>query len=244
VVVATLGSVMLAGAGPSSCSHETRRDAGWGRPSAREAREVPRLHVLVSGAELERPDRIARLMEAGGPRLAVQLRAPELDGRRLFQAASWLAARSRETGAPVLVNDRLDVALAAGTGGAHLKETSVEPDPARRILGDEALLGRSVHGVDAARELGRPPLDYLVLGPLFVTRSHPGRAPLSPQASAEAAAASRIPVLGIGGISPERAPALLADGLHGVVVFSGIWEAAHPREALFSYLQVLSGGAT
>lgn len=202
----------------------------------------PRLHVLVSGAELARREAVAAVTREGGAEVLIQLRAPALDGRRLFEAACWLVELGRATSTPVVVNDRLDVALAAGAAGGHLKEVSIDPASARAVIGDGALLGRSVHAVETADSLSGAPVDYLTLGAVFRTRSHPDRTPLAPEAWRAAAAVARRPVLGVGGVTPERVPGLLDAGLHGAVVYRGVWGAEHPHQAVSSYLQVLSGG--
>ena len=203
---------------------------------------TPRLHVLVSGAELLRREAVVAVFEEGGPRAVVQLRAPGMDGRRLFEAASWLVGLGRGSGTPVVVNDRLDVAIAAGASGGHLKEVSIDPESARALIGEEALLGRSVHTVEVAVSLRGAPLDYLILGAVFRTGSHPGRTPLPAERWRAAAEAVPMPVLGVGGVTPERVPGLLDAGLHGAVVYRGVWDAEHPHQAVSSYLQVLSGG--
>lgn len=202
---------------------------------------VPRLQVLVSAAESRRGDDLRALAEVGGGSLALQLRAPSLDGRRLYEAACRLAELVRGTGALVFVNDRLDVALASGADGVHLKEVSIDSASARRVGGSGLLIGCSVHGVASARELGRSPLDYLVLGSVYATLSHPDRRPLPGHEPGEAVAGSTIPVLAVGGVTPSRLADLRRKGLYGAVVFRGVWDADHPPDALSSYLEVLSG---
>ena len=202
---------------------------------------VPRLHVLVAAVESGRRDDLRAMAELGGGRLALQLRAPSLDGRRLFEAACELVGLTRGTGVTVVVNDRVDVAMAAGAHGVHLKELSIDPPSARRVSGKGLLIGRSVHGAAAAREIGRWPLDYLVLGSVYATASHPDGTPLPLHEPEEAVAGSSIPVVGVGGVTPSRLMDLRRRGLHGAVVYSGVWSAERPSDALSSYLEVLSG---
>lgn len=218
---------------------------------------VPRLHVIVPDPVLEDPDcrnRLAPVLEAGGGAVALQLRARRTSARRLYEVAEWLVRRAgdmggvgtgvggRDESAPrgpvVLVNDRVDVALAAGAGGVHLREDSMPPDEARALLGPSVLLGRSVHSANAVKELGSQ-VDYLILGAAHATRSHPGCAPLGPRAVAAAVRSSPAPVVAIGGIIPRRTASLVRSGVHGVAVMSGIWRATDPAGAVGRHLDAV-----
>ena len=216
---------------------------------------VPRLHVIVPDPLLDAPDhrkRLTPVLEAGGNALALQLRARRTSARKLYEVAEWLMRHAADVGgtgvggrdesAPrgpvVLVNDRLDVALAAGAGGVHLREDSMPPLDARALVGPSVLLGRSVHSADAVTELGGQ-VDYLILGATHATRSHPGCAPLGPQAVAAAARSSPAPVVAIGGITPRRAASLVRSGVHGVAVMSGIWRATNPAGAVGRHLDAV-----
>lgn len=144
----------------------------------------------------------------------LQLRAPELSARRLLEEASQLASGST---LPVLVNDRVDVAALTGAG-VHLPERGLPVAAARRLLGSEALIGRSVHGPPAEAALaarGAGGADYLIYGPIWATPSHPGRPGLGLRALAELAASVSIPVLAIGGAGPDRLEECLAAGAAG-----------------------------
>ena len=206
--------------------------AGW----------LPRLHVIagdgVVGADDYR-ERLRPLVEAGGCALALHLRTRSTPARRLFEAARWLSRASRETGTLVVVNDRADVAMAAGAGGIHLREDSLPVAVVRRIAGEQVRLGRSIHSPDQAGGLRGSGLDYLVLGTLYPTRSHPGRPALGVEALAGAVAGGDLPVLAIGGITPAEVPDVLARGAHGVVVLSGVWHTERPQRAVTRYLEVL-----
>lgn len=223
------------------------------RPSA------PRLHVIVPDPvldDLDHRSRLAPVLEAGGSAVALQLRARRTSARKLYEVAEWLVQRAAEVsgagaggrdesaprGPVVLVNDRVDVALAAGVGGVHLREDSMPPSEARALVGPSVLLGRSVHSADAVKELGAQ-VDYLILGTAYATRSHPGRAPLGSQAVAAAAKFSRAPVVAIGGITPSRAASLARSGVHGVAVMGDIWLAADPAGAVVRHLEAMGEDA-
>ena len=208
------------------------------------AAALPRLHVIAGDEVLGAPDfreRLAGLVGVGGSRLAVHLRARGMSAARLFEVARGAVEVGRRGGAPVLVNDRLDVALAAGAGGVHLREDSMGPGEVRGVVGEGGrfLVGRSIHEPRQAAGLVDSGVDYLVLGSVYETASHPGGRPIGAGAVAEAVATATVPVLAIGGVGPGDVPGLLALGAHGVVVKSGVWVADDPAPAVTRYLDML-----
>ncbi len=209
---------------------------------AMRSQPLPRLHVIVGdavvGAE-DHWDRLWPVMEAGGGALALHLRTRATTARRLCEVACRLTDAAGATGTLIMVNDRLDVALATGAAGVHLREDSLPPALVREVAGPELLVGRSIHSPDAAASFGSADLDYLVLGAVCPTRSHPERAAIGIEAVAEAVAGSARSILAIGGITPEVVPAVLSRGAHGVVVLSGVWRAPNPQRAVTRYLEVL-----
>lgn len=208
--------------------------------------EPPRLHVIVGDEILAAPGSAARLggiAGVGGRRLALHLRARRMSAARLFAVASRLVGEVRDCGTLVVVNDRLDVALGVGAGGVQLREDSLGPAEARAVLEaactpGRPVLGRSIHSPDQAGALSRSGVDWLVLGSVYATASHPGGRPIGP-AAVGAAAVAGVPILAIGGIGPAMVPGLLALGAHGVVVGSGVWGGDDPPRAVSRYLEVL-----
>jgi thiamine-phosphate pyrophosphorylase len=152
-----------------------------------------------------------RALEMGAS--VLQLRHPEASARSLEREAARLVEAVAP--APVLVNSRVDVALAVGAAGAHLPERDLPPAAARRLLGGSRLVGRSVHSVDAAREAESQGADYVVFGPVFATPSHAAGVPAGLEALRAVAAALTIPVLAIGGIDAGRAEACREAGAAG-----------------------------
>jgi thiamine-phosphate pyrophosphorylase len=142
----------------------------------------------------------------------LQLRDPAATLRNLEREADHLVT---EASVPVLISGRVDLALACGAAGVHLPEHDLPVASARRLLGSHRLLGRSVHGLDAACEAESQGADYLVFGPVFATATHPGRAALGLAALRAVAGAVLIPVLAIGGVDPVRAAACLEAGAAG-----------------------------
>jgi thiamine-phosphate diphosphorylase len=199
---------------------------------------LPRLHVVTDDAILGRPDFLdtARaLLVAHGDAIALHVRAPEASVRRLLAATAALVETAAERGGTVLVNDRIDVVLAAGAHGVHLREGSIPPADARPLVGDR-LLGRSIHAVDGAAAVARW-TDFLFLGTIYPTATHPERTPLGAAALAEIAAATDTPVLAIGGVGVERVAEVMRAGAHGAAVLRGVWDAADPVERAGEYLR-------
>lgn len=163
---------------------------------------------------------------------AVQLREKDLDGGALCRLGRELAALCRAAGAAFLVNDRIDVALACGADGVHLPVTSFAPEDARALLGGDRRVGGSAHSAAELARLAAGGADFAVLGPVFATPSKRAWGPpLGLERFAAIAAASAIPVVGIGGIDADRAGAVLAAGACGVAAISAILGADDPEQA-------------
>lgn len=202
---------------------------------------IPRLHLVTDDAVLAGPDfaaRAAAAMEAGGPRLALHVRGPHSRGQDVYRTAQTLTAAATATGSTLLVNDRADVARALGLG-VHLGRRSLPAAVARPLVGDDVLVGVSIRAADPAAAADAAGADYLVLGTLYASPSHPERAGAGPETVAETARSASVPVLGIGGITPTRVDAVIRAGGHGVAVLSGVWLAPDPAAAVLSYLSAL-----
>ena len=203
--------------------------------SVREGGRAPGvMFVTDRHASPGRPiEEVAAAALRGGVSL-VQVRERDLGGAALLQLATGLvaAARAAGAGARVVVNDRLDVALAARAAGVHLPAAGLPIALVRRHAGARFLVGRSVHGAAEAREAERSGADYLVFGPVFET---PGKAafgaPLGPEALARVAEAARIPVWAIGGIDAGNAATLAGLPIAGVAVLRAIATAPDPEAA-------------
>ncbi|HEX7242505.1 MAG TPA: thiamine phosphate synthase [Longimicrobiaceae bacterium] len=199
------------------------------------ARPFPPLHVVTDDEVLARPGfarRASAVLEAGGVRLALHLRGPSTGGRALFEEASGLAPAAHGCGAVLLVNDRVDVALAAGADGVQLGRRGMLPADARRLVGAERLLGCSVSPGDELPEEA----DFLLVGSVYATASHPGRAGSGAERLAETAGCG-VPLVGIGGITPERVAEVRGAGAAGVAALRGVWDAPDPAEAVARYLE-------
>jgi thiamine-phosphate diphosphorylase len=199
------------------------------------AAALPRLHLVTDDRVVERSGFAAlseRLLDAGGTRLALHLRA-RLPAGRLHPLAARLAERARAAGALLLVNERVDVALAAGAHGAQLGGGAMRPGDARRVLRPGAVIGASVHSAAEAASAAVQGADFLLAGTLYASGSHPGAPGRGTVWLREVvAAAGGAAVIGIGGVTGARVGEVLGAGAHGVAVIRAVWDAADPLEAL------------
>jgi thiamine-phosphate pyrophosphorylase len=200
---------------------------------------IPPLHVVTDDAVVGRADFLdvaRRIVEAGGADVALHLRVPRASGRRMHDLATALRSMTADAGALLIVNDRVDVALAADADGVQVGGRGLEPADARRLIGPDRLLGVSVHSVDeacAARDGGA---DYLLAGTIWETQSHPDRRGAGTALIREIAALG-IPAITIGGVTPERAVEARDAGAVGVAVIRGVWDARDPAAAVNQYLK-------
>ena len=156
----------------------------------------------------------ARRAAAAGVDL-IQIRERDLEAAALAALVAEVVAVTRGSVTRVVVNDRIDVALAAGADGVHLRGDSVPVEAARRLLAAPRLVGRSVHGIEEARSASGA--DYLIAGTVFSSASKPGAAELLGLDGLRAIVrATPIPVLAIGGITADRIADVLATGAAGI----------------------------
>jgi thiamine-phosphate pyrophosphorylase len=173
-------------------------------------------------------DTVSRaLADGGGAELAFHARGRELTGREHYD----LALRLSVLPSILIVNDRLDVALAVPTAGVQLGHGSL-PVSAARALNPLWWIGKSVHDLAEAEAARTEGADYLVVGPVFATASHPGRTPLG-LAGLEviAKAADGLPLIAIGGITAARVREVRESGAHGVAAIRALWDDAEPAIA-------------
>lgn len=177
----------------------------------------------------ELPQRVAAAV-AGGVDL-VQLRDKEQPGGALLEQV--VALRSITQGrALLLVNERADVAKTGGADGVQLGEAAMPTAKVRAIIGPNTVIGRSVHSVAGALEAAAGGSDFLLVGTMFVTRSHPGEEPSGPGLLARIASAGvSIPMLGIGGITTDNVADVMAQGAYGAAVITGILANPDPETA-------------
>ncbi len=199
-----------------------------GEDARRTSLERRRLYLCTSDR-----DDLAEFLSAcvaGGVDL-VQLRDKHLDARRLVERATLAAGMCRELGVPFILNDRPDLALDVGADGVHVGQDDASPSLARRILGDDAIVGLSTH---AEHELDRSrtaPVDYVSAGPVTPTPTKPGRPGTGPGYIRYAVEHAGRPVFVTGGVTPETVPRLAAAGARQFVVVRYLTESDEPERA-------------
>jgi thiamine-phosphate diphosphorylase len=197
---------------------------------------LPRVHAVTDERVARRPDldRIVSDLARAGPGIAVHARGRSLSGLEHFNLAIRLSAHP-----PIrlFVNDRLDVALAAGATGVQLTGDSLPVDAARKLR-PEWWIGRSVHSAAQGRAAQAEGADYLLAGPVFETATHPGATPLGVAGLREIVQLGH-PVIAIGGIDPARARDLARIGVYGVAAIRALWDTPGPAAAARAFLEAL-----
>jgi thiamine-phosphate pyrophosphorylase len=209
---------------------------GWPRPAV--CLVTDRSRLPPSPLPLDEPNALDPLLErlelaaAAGVDL-VQIREPDVSGASLHDFVRRLRQRTADTAVRLIVNDRLDVALAAEADGVHLKEESIPTRLVRGIVPAGFLIGRSVHDVEGACIAEADGADYLIFGTVFATGSKPsGHRAAGLAALGDVVGAVGIPVLAIGGISLNTAAAAAAAGAAGVAAIGLFFDAAGARDDL------------
>ena len=190
---------------------------------------------LCHGATL--PEVVRQAVEGGV--VVVQFREKDLPAGEQLK----LGAQVRQNvggKALFIVNDRVDVALALDADGVQLPETGLPVAQARKLLGNQRLIGRSVHSLQGAVAAERAGADYVIFGPVYTTPSHSGVPPAGRQALQEVAQAVSIPVLAIGGVSGENIRQVLQAGAAGAAVVSAIIGALDSKAAAAELVARLS----
>lgn len=184
---------------------------------------------------------VAECVDAGAP--AIQLRDKTANGGALTSTAERLRAVTKSAGATLIVNDRLDVALAAGADGVHLGPDDLTVSAARRIVPSDFIIGYSTDDPEEARRAAAAGADYLGVGAVFGTRSKPGLADeaIGPDRVRLVREASRLPCLGIGGITLQNAPEVLETGA-GLAVLSAVMSAAAPVAVVQELMRIAGRG--
>jgi thiamine-phosphate pyrophosphorylase len=176
----------------------------------------------------------------GGLR-AVQLREKDLTACQLFELAAELRTLTQEYGAKLLINDRIDVAMAVGADGVHLGRASLPVVVARRILGGTRIIGYSAHSMTEARQAELDGADFVTFGPIYATPSKAAYGePLGLARLAEVARSLAIPVFALGGVKLSSIPEVLSFGAHGVALISGIIAAQNPAAETEALLRMIT----
>jgi thiazole tautomerase (transcriptional regulator TenI) len=206
---------------------------------------LPVIHAVTNDEIVLRDDFIdvaCAVMAVLGPRGALHLRAGRISAARLQTLAAGLEAAQAITGAWLVVNDRIDLALGARARGAQLTSRSLRVAGARRAAPGLAL-GASVHSLEEARVAASEGATWLVAGHVFATATHPGEEGRGLTFVRALAAAVTIPIVAIGGVRPEHCRVLREAGAYGLAAIRGIWDAPNAEHAASDYLSAYDDAA-
>lgn len=191
-----------------------------------ETRVYPLTDVQISG--LSHAEQVVRLSDGGAT--FIQLREKGLTPREFFKQAEEASRIARQRGVRIVINDRVDIALALEAEGVHLGQGDFPPEAARRILGDRAIIGLSTHNVEQARSAANLPVNYLAIGPIFHTSSKNSSEPVVGLDGLRKVrdAIGDFPLVAIGGIGQENALDVLTSGADAIAVIGAL--LANPIE--------------
>lgn len=183
----------------------------------------------------------ASLLAASGCRL-LQIRDKRVTSREFYEEVLSTIREVRPLGVKLIVNDRVDIALAAGADGVHLGQGDLSPVDARRLMGETAIIGFSSHSVEQARQALGLPIDYLAIGPIFDTKSKTDPDPTVgiDMIKQVRLAIGETPLVAIGGINSTNLQQVLEAGADSAAIISGLAGAANGAGARFQELSELA----
>ena len=200
----------------------------------------PTLYVILDRAVAAGRD-IGELLDAviaGGPRM-VQLREKTWPSGQLLPLAERLRARCRQAGVTFVMNDRVDLAVVLEADGVHLGQDDLPPRLARPLLRPGMILGVSTHSVEQARRAQTDGADYVAVGAMFPTQTKPDFELVGPALVRAVRPEVRVPLVGIGGITPQNAGEVIRAGADGVAVISAVCAAPDPAAASAHFLEAI-----
>ncbi len=208
--------------------------------------QPPRLCYITDRKALEAGALLPRIVAAirAGIDL-IQIREKDLATRELMAIVEPAVAAAKGTATRIVVNDRLDVALAFGAAGVHLGTQSIPAEAARRIVPDDFLIGVSCHSLEEARGAEAARADYIIFGPVFETASKlQYGSPLGLEKLREVAGKIRVPILALAGITVDRVKSCLeagAAGIAGISIFQSCPSIEERVRELGSQFPLVSG---
>ena len=198
------------------------------------------LYVILDSALLKNPPKdCAQELAAAGVRL-LQYRNKSASARELLKTSRELVASLEPSRTRLIVNDRPDVAALSGAKGVHVGQDDLDAEQARAVVGKEMWVGTSTHNLEQFRRAAATSADYIAVGPIFATTSKANPHPVvGVELIREVRALTDKPIVGIGGITLERAKSVIDAGANSVAVISDILLAKNPGERVRRYLDVL-----
>lgn len=185
---------------------------------------LPKVYPITNTglSGLSHAEQVERLGEGGAT--FIQLREKVLTPLEFFRQAAAAVEIARRDGMQVIINDRVDIALAVRAHGVHLGQGDLPPQAARRLLGADATIGYSTHNIEQVQRALALPIDYLAIGPIFPTNSKSDTEPVVGLDGLRAVRqlVTKLPIVAIGGITPQNATAVIEAGATSVAVISAL----------------------
>lgn len=185
---------------------------------------LPKIYPItdVSISKLSHLEQVERLI-AGGADL-IQLRDKNAAPKDFYAAAKEVVKLARPKNVKIIINDRVDIALAADADGVHLGQEDLPPEQARKILGEKAIIGFSTHSIEQITEAIKFPVDYLAIGPIFPTSSkeNPDQIVGIEMIKEARRVTGNFPLAAIGGITFENAESVFKSGADSIALISAI----------------------
>lgn len=186
--------------------------------------DLPKIYPITDArlTGLSHAEQVARLI-AGGAKF-VQLREKHASPRDFYEAARAVLEIARPKSVRIIINDRVDIALALKADGVHLGQDDLPPEKAREMLGEKAIIGFSTHSVGQAVDAVRRPIDYVAIGPVFATRTKENPDAVVGLAGVEKvhAALGDFPLVAIGGIGADAAREVFDAGADSLAIINSI----------------------
>lgn len=169
---------------------------------------------------LSHAEQVTRLIQGGAT--LIQLRDKDASPREFYHQAAAALQVARNHSAKLIINDRVDVALALKADGVHLGQSDLPVEAARNLLGDDAIIGFSTHDITQAKLAATMPLDYIAFGPIFQTTTKENPDPVAGLAALRKARASigSLPLVAIGGVNLINAAEVLRAGADALAIIS------------------------
>ena len=202
---------------------------------------VPKIYPITNAelSGLSHADQVRTLADAGCR--FVQIREKSRSSREVFDAVVESMSLANAVGMKIILNDRVDIAIATGAHGVHLGQDDLPPVEARKLLGDEAIIGYSTHSVEQAIEAASLPIDYLAIGPIFATTTKENPDPVVGLHRIKRVrdAIGDLPLVAIGGIDISNVHNVLDAGADSAAIISDLFVAGTPLGDRFRALEAV-----
>ena len=205
---------------------------------------LPKIYPItdrrISG--LSHVEQVLRLIDGGAT--LIQLREKFAPAGEFYDAAVESIAYARKRGVKIIINDRVDIALASGADGVHLGQDDLPPEHARKILGVDAIIGFSTHSIQQAVDAIKLPIDYLAIGPIFTTTSKENPDPVVGLDGLRAVreTVGDVPLVAIGGIDRRNAASVIEAGAGAVAVISDLLREPDEIQTRLAEFEALTRG--